>query len=134
MAMATSKKSVGRSTAREAINSGSVDAGTPFDPTVGLPGLPEGVRLQGFRVATKDEWAFDRGDLMRGPTGYKVMVASPAQGYDFLYDIATNTYKSIRVFGKAKRMVIIFEAKNESERAAIAELHKHPQFIGFERE
>jgi hypothetical protein len=50
-----------------------------------------GIAILGYRIALPEEWVWANGGIHQGPSNWPVMVIAPEPGYDFRYDITTDT-------------------------------------------
>lgn len=92
-----------------------------------LDGLPEGVEAVRFGKADAGQYFWDgtiRGPLDQG--SLDVLIVQPAPGWDFTYDIATDTTAAVKAYGHLQSLLVKFEIANERDekiiRAALAKL------------
>jgi hypothetical protein len=93
-----------------------------------LAGLPEGIEPVRFGIAEAGEYLWD--GAIRGPMdrvgSAEVLIIQPASGYDFTYDIATDTTVVVEAYAKPQGLLVKFEITNERDermiRAALAKL------------
>jgi hypothetical protein len=93
-----------------------------------LAGLPEGIEPVRFGIAEAGEYFWD--GAIRGPVdragSADVLVVQPVAGYDFAYDIATDTTLVVEAYANPQGLLVKFEISNERDevmiRAALAKL------------
>jgi len=93
-----------------------------------IEGLPEGVEAVRVGAPEPGEYFWDGG--IRGPstggTAFQVLIVQPAEGFNFTYDVGTDTTVVVEAYQNSKWLLVKFEVTNERDekiiRAALAKL------------
>jgi hypothetical protein len=79
-----------------------------------VPGLPESIELAEYRLATADDYISVRGGVQAGPSSFPTFILRPAEGFEFRYDIASDSYqpatKAAKIPEVAKPELMAFQA------------------------
>lgn len=97
-----------------------------------IAGLMPGVELVRLGQCGAEEFEQVGDDLLKGPRGNSQIVVKPAVGYEFRFEIASNSYRPVRVLPAKRTFVIHLEASTQQDVAHIEAIKRLPSVVKFE--
>lgn len=81
--------------------------------SIQIPGLPEGVLCARIGQCEDGEFELHGDHIEKGARGFSQIVVAPADGYEFVFDMATNHYACVKKLATGrKRVTVVFEFPN----------------------
>ena len=103
-----------------------------MSPKPYIAGLLPGVELVRLGQCGPDEFEQLGDQIVLGPRGLSQVVVKPEAGYDFRYDILSNSYKVVRTLPAKRTYTVHLEAATQQDAAHIEAIRTLPSVVSFE--
>lgn len=97
-----------------------------------IPGLPTGARIVRIGLAGQNDYELYGSKIVKGPRSGSQVIVAPVAGYEFAFDIASNSYSPRVLGGGPKTATVTFDISDPAHAAFVKGISQHPSVIKSE--
>lgn len=101
-------------------------------PGPNIAGLLPGVEAVRLGQCTAEEFEQHGDTLLKGPRGTSQVVVRPLPGWEFRYEIVSNSYRPVQTLATKRTFVVYLEATTQQDAQHIEAIKRIPSVVRFE--